>query len=118
MSPSRKALLCGVRGALTGEGRHLAQEVLSAGPLEGAPAAAARPVAVDQRIIQVDHQRPHVPAVASKEPQLSWNTASQHCICEALSRVWHADDIYFRISYLCMHCYKMGRFVVMFKTAL
>lgn len=41
---------------------HLAQEVLGAGALEGAPAAAARPIAVYERVVQVQHQRPHMPA--------------------------------------------------------
>ncbi len=43
---------------------HGAQEVLGAGALEGAPATGAAPVRVHQRVIQVQHQRPHMPAAA------------------------------------------------------
>ena len=50
---------------LSHEESHLAEEILCPRAFEGAPAAAARPVAVYQRVVQVQHQRPHMPAHAA-----------------------------------------------------
>lgn len=63
-------LSTGLALQLSHEGSHLAEEVLCSWALEGAPAAAARPVAVYQRVVQVQHQRPHMPAhVRGMPPQ-------------------------------------------------
>lgn len=56
-----------VRGQLGGVHHHLvelahgAQEVLRARALEGAPPARPAPVAVHQHVVQVQHQRAHMP---------------------------------------------------------
>ncbi len=49
-----------------GGGECLAEEVFCAGALEGAPPPAARPVAVYQRVVQIQHQRPHMPALETE----------------------------------------------------
>ncbi len=61
------------------------EEVLGAGALEGAPAAAARPVAVDQRVVQVQHQRPHMPVRTSRGD--SWKLLSELGVPYKTSRV-------------------------------
>ena len=52
-------------------GAELAQEVVSSWPLECAPPSAASPVTVHQHIVQIQHQRLHVPA--------HWHISSAFC---------------------------------------
>ncbi len=59
--------------------RELPDEVLGAGPLECAPAAPARPVAVHQRVVQVQHQRAHVPARARGRVRGGFRAAAPAC---------------------------------------
>ena len=67
------------------EEEYLAEEVFCARALEGAPSAAARPVAVYQRVVQIQHQRPHMPALEKSSSGECQRQAMLHCSLTLLS---------------------------------